>query len=90
MVPPFICNQWHTNQMQLLSTAVTTGLETIDILIIFLKWSEPTLVKQFHFHGQCLDLPIFPDQPTLQHWRDTSQLFSQTLYILHKKQSFKW
>ena len=32
--------------MQLLSTAVTTGLETIDILTIFLKRSEPILEKE--------------------------------------------
>ena len=32
--------------MQLLSTAVTTGLETIDILTIFLKRSEPRLEKE--------------------------------------------
>ena len=35
-----------TKQMQLLSTAVTTGLETIDILTIFLKRSEPILEKE--------------------------------------------
>ena len=32
--------------MQLLSTAVTTRLETIDILIIFLNRSEPILAKE--------------------------------------------
>ena len=35
-----------TNQMQLLSTAVTTGLETIDILTIFLKQSKSILEKE--------------------------------------------
>ena len=35
-----------TNQMQLLSTAVTTELETIDILMIFLKRSERILEKE--------------------------------------------
>ena len=32
--------------MQLFSTAVTTGSETIDILTIFLKRSEPILEKE--------------------------------------------
>ena len=35
-----------TNQMQLLSTAVTTGLETIDVLTIFLKRSKSILEKE--------------------------------------------
>ena len=53
--------------MQLLSTAVTTGSETIDILTIFLKQSEPILEKEIRLSSQCLDLPIFPDQPNVQH-----------------------
>ena len=56
-----------TNQMQLLSTVVTTGSETIDILTIFLKRSEPILEKEIPLSSQCLDLPIFPDQPNAQH-----------------------
>ena len=32
--------------MQLLSTAVTTGLETINILTLFLKQSEAILAKK--------------------------------------------
>ena len=35
-----------TSQMQLLSTAVTTGLDAIDILTIFLKRSEPLLANK--------------------------------------------
>ena len=53
--------------MQLLSTAVTAGLETIDILTIFLKRSEPILEKEFPLSLQWLDLPIFPDQFSVQH-----------------------
>ena len=51
--------------MQLISTAVTAGLETIDILIIFLKRPEPILEKEIPLRS--LDLQKFPDQPNVQH-----------------------
>ena len=53
--------------MQLLSTAVTTGSENIAILTIFLKQSEPILGKEIPLSCQCLDRPIFQDQPNVQH-----------------------
>ena len=51
--------------MQLLSTAVTTGSETIDILTNFLKRSELILEKEISLSCQCLDLPVFQDQPNV-------------------------
>ena len=76
--------------MQLLSTAVITGLETIGILTIFLKWSESMLARKFHFHCHCLDLPIFPDQPTVQHRRDTNQLSERFTKILSCSHDILW
>ena len=78
-------NRWLTNQMQLLSTVVPTGLETIDILTIFLEQSELILAKEIP-----LSLSMFTSSnisrsthcSALMRYRP---VIFPTLYIVHKK-----
>ena len=53
--------------MQLPSAAVTTGLETIDILTVFLKQSEPILEKEIPLSLSMFRSSNISDQPTVQH-----------------------